>query len=609
MQMSGLHFTNAAGYFGYDIGTLQDFPAEIRAPAGTTYGVSAFQVQFGGRQVQTPGDSPDILVAFNPAALKVSLPLLEPGALIILDQATFKDRQIRKAGFESNPLEGDTLAGFDVFPIDITQHTMEAVKSLQLSRPDAVRCRNFWALGFLLWTFGLPRQPLVQWVEDRFKAAEQVCGANVAAINAGHAYGETTEIGQIFEPQRVPEFPLEAGEYRTIRGAEATALGLSALSILSNLDILFCSYPITPASGVLHELAKTRDPRIGVFQAEDEIASCCAALGASYAGTLGVTSSSGPGLALKTEAMGLAVTSELPLLIINAMRPGPSTGLPTKTEQSDLLQAVHGRNGDTPIPVVAARSPADCFKAVIDAGRIALRHMTPVILLIDGYMANAAELKRLPTLDEFAPIDTAIRFADALPPQASHAQIFARDEKSLARPWPVPGTHKLLHRVGGLETHIDTGHISYDPANHQQMTDLRHEKMARIASFVPEEALVQGETSASLLVLGWGSTYGAIHEAVQASIKAGHSVAQAHLRHLNPFAPNLEALLTPFDEILIAELNTGQLARLIRSELPHLAERIRQYNKVAGLPFSVQELKAIIDASSTPLGTAVDLDR
>ena len=598
MQIGGQHFTNAVGYFGYDLATLQDFPAEIRAPAGTTYGVSAFQVQFGGQRVQSPGDRPDVLVALNPAALKVSLPLLEPGALIIVDDSTFNARQLKKAGFQSNPLEDNTLAGFDVYPIDITGQTVETLALFDLKRSQAVRCRNFWVLGFLLWTFDLPRYPLTEWVKEKFKATPNVQQANLAAINAGHAFGEVSEAAHVFQRQIVKERPLEAAEYRTIRGAEATALGLSAVSILANMDVLLCSYPITPSSGILHEIAKAGDPRVGFFQAEDEIASCCAAIGASYAGTFGVTSSSGPGLALKSESMSLGIASELPLLVIDSQRAGPSTGMPTKTEQSDLLQAVHGRNGDTPLPVVAAQSPADCFQAVIDASRIALRHMTPVVLLIDAYLANSAEFTRIPEIDQVPPIETAAALADALPAQADHEAIFTRDAQTLARPWPIPGKHQLMYRIGGLENNLHTGHISYDPDNHQAKANLRHEKMQRVASFLPQASLAQGDADAKLLVLGWGSSYGIIYEAVQASIKAGHSVAQAHLRFMYPFAPSLGDLLAPFEKILIPEINLGQLASLLRSELPGVAERVQQYNKVTGLPFKVQEIFEAIEAAS-----------
>ncbi len=603
IQIQGQHFTNAAGFSAHDLGTHQDFPAEIRAPAGTTFGVSAFQIQFGRDRVHTPGDSPDVLVAFNPAALKVNLALLEPGALVIVDVNAFGERSLKRAGFACNPLQDGSLTGFDVYPIEISQQTLEALRELDLSRRDALRCRNFWVLGFVLWLFDLSRDPVAEWIRKRFAARPEVAEANTRVLHAGHAFGEIAEYSQVIRHETVSETPLAPGEYRTVRGAEAAALGLSAVSLLAGIDLLFCSYPITPASGILHELASMKDSRVGTFQTEDEIASCCAAIGASYAGSLGVTSSSGPGIALKTEALGLAVASELPLLVINSQRAGPSTGLPTKTEQSDLFQAVYGRNGDTPMPVVAAQSPSDCFLAVIDASRIALRHMTPVMLLLDGYMANASELWSIPDIDDTEPIDTQLSAADKLPEQASHEHLFKRDPDTLARPWAVPGRHALMHRVGGLETDMDSGHISYDPVNHQAMTDLRNEKVRRVARFLPDEMLIQGPDEGKLVVLGWGSTYGPLYEAVRTCNKA-HSeasgeepppVAQCHLRFLHPFAGNLEELLARFERILIAENNTGQLAALMRSQLPRLAARIRQFNKVTGLPFKIRELTQRID--------------
>lgn len=594
IQLQGQEFTEAVGATGHDLGTLPDFPAEIRAPAGTTSGVSAFQIQFGGNRVHTPGDSPDVLVAFNPAALKVSAPLLQPGALIIVDEANFTERRLRKSGYTSNPLQDGSLKDFDIYPIDITRFTLETLDMFDFSRKEALRCRNFWVLGLMLWMFGLPRSPLTEWIKDKFGAKPQVCQANLAVVNAGHAFGETAERAHVLQHKIVIEAPLTPGEYRTIRGAEATALGLSAVSLLADLDLLFCSYPITPASGILHQLAAMENPRIPTFQAEDEIASCCAAIGASYGGMLGVTSSSGPGIALKTEAIGLAIASELPLLVINAQRAGPSTGLPTKTEQSDLLQAVHGRNADTPLPVIAANSPGDCFRATIDAARIALRHMTPVFLLLDSYLVNASELWAIPDIEKAASIETQLATAEKLPDNAPHEVLFARDPETCARPWAVPGKHKLMHRTAGLETDIASGHISYDPENHQAMTELRHAKIGRISRFLPHERLVQGTAQARLLVLGWGSSYGPIYEAVRRANKSGERVAQAHLRYLYPFPSNLEKILKQFDLILVPEMNAGQLCALIRSQLPGLAPRIRQYNRITGLPFQIGELSAAI---------------
>lgn len=590
IQVQGLHFTNAIGFSGLHLGTLQDFPAEIRAPAGSTYGVSAFQTQFGGDRIRTPGDTPDVLVAFNPAALKVNLPILEPGALVIVDEDAFNSRNLKKAGLESNPLEDGSLEGFDVYPIDITSQTLQTLGLFELSRREALRSRNYWVLGFMLWVFDLPRYPLTEWIKKRFEATPEVCLANLAVVNAGHAFGEIAEHAHVLQHETILHRPLKPGEYRTIRGSEATALGLSAVSQLANMDILYCSYPITPASAILHEVAATRDSRVATFQAEDEISSCCAAIGASYAGVFGVSSSSGPGLALKAESIGLAIASELPLLIINTQRAGPSTGLPTKTEQADLLQSVYGRNGDTPVPVVAAKSSSDCFQSVIDASRIALRHMTPVILLHDGYMSNSADLWAIPDIDDYEPIETPLTAADKLSDHAPHETLFARDPETCARPWAVPGRHRLMHRVGGLESDIRTGHISYDPKNHQAMTDMRLEKVRRVADFLPDEALVQGSLENDLLVLSWGSTFGHIHEAVETCNKDGGSVAQAHLRFLHPFAHNLETLLKHFDTILVPEHNAGQLATLMRSELPSLAPRIRQFNQINGLPFSTPDL-------------------
>ena len=514
---------------------------------------------------------------------------------MVVDESTFTERRLAKAGYASNPLEDGSLSEFDVYPIDISKLTIETLKLFDLSRKDVLRCRNFWVLGFIVWMFDLPRHPLTHWIAERFADDSQLCQANLAVVNAGHAFGETAEISGVLQHETVVETPLEPGEYRTIRGAEATALGLSAVSLLADIDLLFCSYPITPASGILHELTRMGDSRVAAFQAEDEISSCCAAIGASFAGVLGVTSSSGPGIALKTEAIGLAIASELPLLVIDSQRAGPSTGLPTKTEQSDLLQAVHGRNGDTPLPVVAANSPGDCFQAVIDASRIALRHMTPVILLIDGYLASAAELWAIPDIDDFEPMETNYGAADLLPDHAPHEALFARNPETRGRPWAIPGRHRLMHRVGGLETDISTGHISYDPENHDAMTRLRLDKVSRVAHFLPDELLVQGSSDARLLVLGWGSTHGPIYEAVKRAMKSGQSVAQAHLRYLHPFARNLEDLLGEFELILVPEINAGQLASLIRSELPPLAPRIRQYNRVSGLPFKVRELNQAID--------------
>ena len=467
IQLQGQQFTVASALAGHDLATLPDFPAEIRAPAGTRYGVSAFQIQFGGERITTPGDAPDVLIAFNPAALVVNLSHLAPHSLVVVDESAFTEQRLKRADLDSNPLEDGTMSDHEVVRIDITHLTTEAVKPHGLGTKDSVRCKNFWALGLVLWMFDQPREPTQKWIRAKFANNEQIRDANLTALDAGHAYGETAELTHILDQETIPEAPLDAVEYRTITGAESLALGLVAAGELADTELMFCSYPITPASSLLHHLVGLEEAGVATFQAEDEIAAVCAAIGSSYAGKLGVTSSSGPGVALKGEALGLAVATELPLVVVNSQRAGPSTGMPTKTEQSDLYQAVYGRNGDTPLPVVASRSPADCFDAAIEACRIALRHMTPVILLTDGYIANASELWPLPDIDGYAPIDT------RKPNETDSGSVFQRDEQSHARLWAAPGDDRFIHRVGGIEKDIDTGNISYEADNHQAMTDLR----------------------------------------------------------------------------------------------------------------------------------------
>jgi len=588
IQLQGQQFTVASALGGSDLATLPDFPAEIRAPAGTRYGVSAFQIQFGGEHITTPGDSPDVLIAFNPAALVVNLAHLAPGALIVVDEQAFTGQRLKRADLASNPLEDGTLADYDVVPVAISHLTQEAVKPFGLGTKDSLRCKNFWALGLMLWMFDQPREPSIQWIERKFGADELIRDANLAALNAGHAFGETAELSHVLTQHPTPAAPLASAEYRTLTGAEAVALGLVAAGELADTELLFCSYPITPASSLLHHLANLEDAGVATFQAEDEIAAVCAAIGGSYAGKLGVTSSSGPGVALKTEAIGLAVATELPLVIVNSQRAGPSTGMPTKTEQSDLYQAVYGRNADTPVPVVAARSPGDCFETAIEAVRIALRHMTPVFLLTDGYIANASELWPIPDIDGFVPIDNA-RPGTELPADVQ-GSVFRRDPATQARQWATPGDARFVHRVGGIEKDIDTGNISYDPANHQAMTHMRADKLAKVADFIPDQHLEQGRPG-GLVVVGWGSTYGTLHKAVSDSIKAGLAVAQIHLRHLNPLPKNLGDLLAQFDEILVPELNNGQLATVLRDKL---GVPLQQFNQVSGLPFAVADVKRAI---------------
>jgi len=589
IQLQGQQFTLASALGGNDLATLPDFPAEIRAPAGTRYGVSAFQIHFGGERITSPGDAPDVLIAFNPAALVVNLRQLAPGALVLVDENAFTEQRLKRADLDSNPLEDGSVAQFQVVRIDITRLTEESVKPFGLGSKDSARCKNFWALGLMLWMFDQPREPTAKWIERRF-ADEGLRNANLAALNAGHAYGETAELAKVLVQHPTPAAPLARAEYRTVTGAEALAMGLIAAGELADTQVMFCSYPITPASSILHHLADLEDAGVATFQAEDEIAAICAAIGVSYAGKLGVTSSSGPGIALKTEAMGLAVAAELPLLIVNSQRAGPSTGMPTKTEQSDLYQAVYGRNGDTPLPVVATRSPGDCFDATIEAVRIALRHMTPVMLLTDGYIANASELWAIPDVDAYPAIEHARPGPDA------QGGVFQRNPATQARVWAAPGDPRFVYRVGGIEKDIHTGNISYDPANHQAMTDMRSAKLASVADFIPDQRLEQGSPG-GLAVVAWGSTYGTLHQAVQESLRAGLQVAQIHLRHLNPLPQNLGALLAQFDTILVPELNTGQLATLLRDKL---LVHVHQLNKVTGQPFTVQEVRQAIAHYARP---------
>ncbi len=591
IQLQGAQFTQASALTGHDLATFPDFPAEIRAPAGTRFGVSAFQIQFGGDRITTPGDAPDVLVAFNPAALVVNLNHITSGALVIVDESAFNEQRLRRADLNSNPLEDGSLKDFQVCAIDIAALTMEAVKPFGLGAKDSGRCKNFWALGLILWMFDQPREPTVQWIRRRFGREASVMEANLAALNAGHAYGETAELGAVLAQHSIPPAQLASVEYRTITGAEALALGIVAAGELADVEMMFCSYPITPASSLLHQLTGLEDAGITTFQAEDEIAAVCSAIGASYAGKLGLTSSSGPGIALKTEALGLAVATELPLVIVNSQRAGPSTGMPTKTEQSDLYQAVYGRNGDTPIPVVASRSPGDCFDTAIEAVRIALQHMTPVILLTDGYIANASELWPLPDIDTYAAIPT----ARPNPLTDDKRAVFSRDPQTEARLWASPGDAAHIYRVGGLEKDYDTGNISYDSDNHQRMTDMRSRKLASVAKFIPAQSLEQG-SERGLAVVAWGSTYGAVYQAVKDALREGFDVSHIHLRHLNPLPANLGELLAKFDRVLVPELNTGQLATVLRDKL-QIA--VIQHNQVNGQPFAVANLKAAIRVQAT----------
>jgi len=586
MQLAGTQFTMANALAGSDLATFPDYPAEIRAPAGTTYGVSSFQIHFGAVDVKTAGDELDVLVALNPAALKVNLGDLRIGGTVVVDAGSFTDRNLSKAEYERSPLEDSTLAPYQVIQLDIGQLTRNAVEPLGLSSRDALRSRNMWALGLLLWMFDRDKQATVDWIRKKFQDSELAAEAAVATLNAGHAFGETVEMPTKIPGYTVSRAELQPGLYRTVSGTDALAWGLASGLKSSGLSrMVFASYPITPASPLLHMLARMKELGIVTFQAEDEIAAACAAIGASYAGSLGVTSSSGPGIALKTEAIGLAVATELPLVVVNSQRGGPSTGLPTKTEQGDLFQAVYGRNSDAPVAVIAPSTPADCFHVGREAVRLATRYMTPVFVLTDAYLANAAEPWLIPDLDslEDFPVEMRIDPEDFRP--------YARDEHTLARPWAVPGTPGLEHRIGGIERDGTTGNISYDPDNHHQMTRLRARKIAGIASDIPEQSVELGPDEGPLAVVGWGSTFGSISKAVERSRARGLAVSQIHLRYLSPFPRNLGDLLGRFERVLVPELNTGQLLAMLRST--YLVPAVG-LNRVAGRPFRIADIEAAI---------------
>lgn len=597
MQLTGGQFTLSTALAGNDLATFPDFPAEIRAPQGTLFGVSAFQINFGSAVIETAGDQPDVLVAMNPAALKTNVDALKPGGLIIADEGEFSQRNLDKAKYAANPLEDDSLAKWQLLKFNISQLTMDAVKPFGLGNKEALRCKNMWTLGLALWMFDRDRQPIVDWLNAKFAKAPTLAEANIAALNAGHAYGETAEVsGEGLKQHAVPAAPAEPGLWRTITGAESISLGLVAGSQLADVPMFFGGYPITPASAILHHLSRLKEFGVTTFQAEDEIAAIASALGASYAGQLGVTSSSGPGIALKGEAMGLAIMTELPLVIVNSQRGGPSTGLPTKTEQSDLYQAVYGRNGDAPMPVIAARSAADCFEVAIEAVRIAVQYMTPVMLLTDGYIANAAEPWKVPDTADLTPFP--VKFHTDAPAEGEKFLPYARDEK-LKRPWVKPGTPGLLHRIGGIEKAEGTGNIDYSPSNHANMTEIRRRKVAEIA--VPDQAVEQGGASGKLAVVGWGSTYGPIAQAVRRARRKGKDVSHIHIRHIWPMPANLGDLLKGFDKVLVPEMNTGQLKTVLRDQF--LVDA-RPLNKVSGQPFTIAEIEAAI-AGHFPDGDAL----
>jgi 2-oxoglutarate/2-oxoacid ferredoxin oxidoreductase subunit alpha len=604
MQLTGDRFTQETAAFGNDLSTLPNFPAEIRAPQGTLPGVSSFQVHFADHDILTPGDSPDVLVAMNPAALKANLGDLKKAGTVIVDSHDFTTRNLGKAGYAENPLEDDSLSEYDVQAVDLTGMTVEAVKEFGLSRKDAARAKNMFALGLLSWMYGRPTDPTITFLERRFAKAPDIRDANVTAFKAGWNFGETTEAFVV--QYEIKPAPMAAGTYRNITGNLALAYGLIAGSTQSGLPLFLGSYPITPASDILHELSKHKRFGVTTFQAEDEIAGVGAALGASFGGSLGVTTTSGPGLALKAETIGLGVMMELPLLVVDVQRGGPSTGLPTKTEQADLLQAMFGRNGESPVPVVAPQSPADCFDAAVEAARIAVTYRTPVVLLSDGMLANGSEPWKIPEVADLPVIDPGFATEPNHTDDKGKQEFwpYLRDEETLARPWAIPGTPGLEHRIGGLEKGEGHGNISYDPANHDFMVRTRAAKVERIARDIPplevDDPSADEGRPAKVLVLGWGSTYGPIGAAVRQVRATGQAVAQAHLRHLNPFPADLGDVLGRYDAVLVPEMNLGQLSMLLRAK--YLVDVVG-YNHVRGLPLRAAELAdAITDLIGTTTG-------
>ncbi|GAA3475949.1 2-oxoacid:acceptor oxidoreductase subunit alpha [Streptomyces yanii] len=592
MQLTGDRFTSQTASLGNDLSTLPDFPAEIRAPAGTLPGVSSFQLHFADHDITTPGDAPQVLVAMNPAALKANLPDLPRGAEIIVDTDEFTPRALTRVGYGSNPLEDSSLDAYHVHALALTSQTLEAVKDLGISKKDAQRAKNMYALGLLSWLYDRPTESTLRFLRSKFAARPLIAEANIAAFKAGWNFGETTE--DFAASYEIAPAALPSGTYRNITGNLALAYGLIAAAQQADLPLFLGSYPITPASDILHELSKHKNFGVRTFQAEDEIAGVGAALGAAYGGALGVTTTSGPGVALKSEAIGLAVSLELPLVIVDIQRGGPSTGLPTKTEQADLLQAMYGRNGEAPVPIVAPSTPGDCFDTALEAARIALTYRTPVFLLSDGYLANGSEPWRVPEPDALPDLRTEFAYGPNHT-TAEGAEVFwpyKRDPKTLARPWAIPGTPGLEHRIGGIEKQDGTGNISYDPANHDHMVRTRQAKVEGIARSAPPLAVDDPTGDARVLVLGWGSTYGPIAAACQAVRAAGRPVAQAHLRHLNPFPANLGDVLRAYDKVLIPEMNLGQLATLVRAR--YLVDAI-SFNRVCGLPLKAAELAAAIE--------------
>lgn len=584
MQLTGTQFTNNTALLGIDLSTFPDFPAEIRAPQGTLPGVSGYQLRFSSDRVFTPGDACDVLVAMNAAALKANLTALKKGGKIIVNTDGFDSKNLRLANYPDgeNPLENGSLDSYEVIKMDVTKMTREALKDFTMGMKEKDRAKNMFVLGFLYWMYDRDMDNTTNFLKEKFGKKADILESNLRVLQAGYNFGDTTET--FTTTYKVEKAKMEPGSYRSIMGNQALAYGLIAASQVSGLPMFLGSYPITPASDILHELSRHKNFGIRTFQAEDEIAAITTAIGAAYGGSLGVTTTSGPGMALKAEAMGLAVMLEIPLLIVDVQRGGPSTGLPTKTEQSDLLQAYYGRNGECPMPVISASTPADCFDAVYEAVRISVQHMTPVIFLSDGYIANGAEPWKFPTTDQLPPIH--VKFKTELGHGEEKLQPYLRDEK-LARPWAVPGTPGLEHRIGGLEKQNITGNISYDPENHQLMVKIRQEKVDKIADYIPEQKIDSGAAKGKVLVLGWGSTFGAIKSAVAELQSHGHSVSHAHLRHLRPFPKNLGEILHNFDTILIPEINNGQLIKIIRDV--YFVDA-KGYHKIMGVPITKTEL-------------------
>ncbi len=580
IQLTGMQFTTTTAFVGNDLSTLPDFPAEIRAPAGTTAGVSGFQIQFSSRQVLTPGDAPDVFVAMNPAALKANSNDVKKGGMIIINKDTFNAGNLKKAGYEVNPLEDASLSDFRVISVELGRLTRNALDGMGLTVTETERCKNFFALGMMYWLYDRPLTATLNWIEVKFKKNPKYVEANHKALHAGNAYAETAEIfGHHFRVRKAPSAP---GVYRNITGNEATALGFIAASSVSGRPLWYGSYPITPASDVLHELSKNKNFGVKTFQAEDEIAAVGSAIGAAFAGHLALTGTSGPGIALKAEAIGLAVMTELPLVILNVQRGGPSTGLPTKTEQADLFQALYGRNGECPVVVVAAATPGDCFAMAYEASRLAVKYMTPVFLLTDGYLANGAEPWLIPDVATLTPFEKVF-----LPP-VGEFKLYQRDPQTLARPWVAPGTPGYEHRLGGIEKQDITGNISYDPDNHERMVRLRAAKVNKVAQEIPPLKILGARTGAVLLV-GWGGTYGAITAAVQNLQKEGKKVSSIHLRYLNPLPADLGDILSGLEQVVVPELNIGQLLKVIRAKYLVPATGI---NKIKGQPFKVSEIEA-----------------